>query len=178
MSSFDWSNVQALLEGNPKLFTRDTVNMHYCDEVVPDAAEHYELFDEFEKDAMLFDFNKEKTMQYGRDYREDSDDSDEEPHISNKPNRNIELLRAFTYNDSELIALRLEDSPFIILRKDKEYVIVGEAGSHPLIYTSSFSYDNSDGSGPGIQLSSDDTARDLITKANKYYLRFCLNSYH
>lgn len=63
----------------------------------------------------------------------------------------------------------------LISLKEKKFMVVGTTG-HPFVTTSTFQYNNSDGSGPDFKFGT--TPKDLLDALEKYYDSFCNNKYH
>lgn len=93
----------------------------------------------------------------------------------------IVKVRAYDSDSDILLYIKSSyddnDTEYIMLLSENEFVIVGNVGSHPLIHTDKFVYDNSDGSGPE-NLVKVISVNNLLVRAKKYYVRFCNDSYH
>ena len=57
-----------------------------------------------------------------------------------------------------------------------QFVTIGCRNSHPFIISSTFTYNNSDGSGPYISFPTD--SYDALGAMQTYYDKFCDNCYH
>lgn len=70
------------------------------------------------------------------------------------------------------------DITFICLvsLETKLFITVGSRNSHPFVQTSTFGYNNSDGSGPDFEFA--DTAESSLSQLQTYYYKFCDNMYH
>jgi hypothetical protein len=66
-------------------------------------------------------------------------------------------------------------------KDNKSFMMIGNFGAHPCILTDTFTYGNSDGSGPAkFNVENDDkvTCDLIIHKLWTYFTQFCDNSYH
>jgi hypothetical protein len=69
---------------------------------------------------------------------------------------------------------------FVLDKVARRFVFVGECGGHPNVGTNDFTYDNSDGSGPGLLLdpSTPPTPTTLLAAAAQRFGEFCLDQHH
>jgi hypothetical protein len=69
---------------------------------------------------------------------------------------------------------------FVLDKVERRFVFVGESGSHPHAGTNDFTYNNSDGSGPGLMLdpAAPPTPTNLLATAAQRFGEFCLDQFH
>lgn len=61
---------------------------------------------------------------------------------------------------------------------NEKFIMIGTDYGHPFIETDKFSYCNSDGSGPNLELNKKISSHKILKQLKKYYIEFCKNKYH
>lgn len=93
-------------------------------------------------------------------------------YLSTKKSEEIKLMAiSCTYKDLP------NDAFFLVLIEPNYFIIVGVVGEHPMIESSTFTYVNSDGSGPKLFNEMNDP-RKLAESLIKFYDDFSENRYH
>jgi hypothetical protein len=113
------------------------------------------------------------------------------------------VVKCFSYQNTKYVYIftrheENETSEVIIYKKNMDIILVGCMGFHPYIVTPSFTYDNSDGSGPLLLLKNDQnntyycgieeilseykkqeiTVEKLHEMITYFYEQFCHDNYH
>jgi hypothetical protein len=68
---------------------------------------------------------------------------------------------------------------FVVDKVERRFVFVGEYGGHPHAGTNDFTYENSNGSGPGLLPDSSvaPTPTNLLTAATQRFTEYCLHRF-